>query len=183
MKKIFVWLFAFTFLLNACTSEEGNKNNEKNNNANVKKEVANIDQYKLTNFCTGLRNGAFMKGVVFKQGVIFMQFVKDYKEYKQFYPGPGASEKEYGYAFEKMSEIEKMMSEIPFKLLKKFPQAKAIRLVLPFKGKTYTVDMNRETIEKFTGTTFDQIADIFVKRYVTSEKERKEYFKKFVKVK
>lgn len=180
MKRIFVWLFFLTFLLTSCASEEGNKNNAKNNK---KIEVAGINQIKLTNFCTGLRNGAFMKGVVFKQDIIFMQFVKDYQEFKKFYPGPGASEKEYGYAFEKVSEVEKMMAEIPFKLLKKFPKAKAVRVVLPLKGKTYTVDMNRKTLEEFTGSKFDNLVNDFVKKYVSNAKERKTYFDKFVKTK
>ncbi|TAD98766.1 MAG: hypothetical protein EAZ97_10395 [Bacteroidetes bacterium] len=90
-------------------------------------------------------------------------------------------------------KIEKAMVSIPARVMKDFDFVNVVELTLPFESKTYYTKISRQEIEAYTRTSFENIkkdfsvnfVDIYVynKKIGETNKKRKDYFDKFVKIK
>ena len=166
----------------------GNSKNEKENTEQAIENVANDPNLeKLETEASRLRAGGSVKSVELNDGKATINYVKDYAEYKELNPQSGLTESELEAYWESGNAIEKALIDGSVKIMVKLDYINAVNIILPYKSKIYSIDLNKNDLVKYTGSDFNKLkGDLennFSNLYVYNEKGRNEFFKKFGKIK
>ncbi len=184
MKKL-SYLLVITLFLFSCNNTETENNNETSDSTEVVENVnVLIDIEKVTEKVRNWRGGAFLKNVTANNGNISVIYVTDFNDYKSTYPVITTTEEDYKKQMGKAFLIDKMLAELPVKILKDFSDAQSVSLTIPFEGTQYKVNITKKDIEDFSGKTFSEIvenySENYADKYVFDEAGRTEFVNKFV---
>jgi len=183
MKRI-SYLLAFVLFFYSCTSTDPATEETTEEVVNVENTKVDINIDKLKEKVLNLRGGSFLKDVNAKDGNIEVNYVANFNDLKSTYPMITTTEADYKKEMGKDGEIDKMLTEVPVKLLMKFPEANSVALKIPFEAVTYHVKITKKQLEELTGKTFAQISDNYTENYankfVFEEAGREEFIAKFV---
>ncbi len=175
MKKIVYFLLFVSAVFSACKSEPQKT-----------KSTERVDIVKLQNDIINMRLGSYIKTPEYVQGKLNLTFIKDYEEFKQTFPASMTTEEMYKKNFSKKFEIEKVMAEIPAKIMKEYKSIQSVQITLPYNGKTYTIDISKSELEKYAQKSMEEIDSDWNKNYaeknVFDEAGRKAFCDKFVKI-
>lgn len=96
------------------------------------------------------------------------------------------TEKDLDAYWESGNAIEKAIIDGSVKIMVKLDYVNEVKIVLPYKGKTYSVEVNKIELEKFTDSDFSKIKDNlennFSNLFVYNDKGRNTFLKKFGKI-
>ena len=166
----------------------GNSKNETENTEIVEKSISkdpNLE--KLETESSRLRAGGSVKSVELNNGKATISYVKDFAEYKELNPQSGLTESDLDAYWESGNAIEKALIEGSVKIMSKLDYINSIKIILPYKNKTYSIDVSKTELEKFTNSNLNNIKENLEKNfsdlYVYNDEGRNEFFKKFGEIK
>lgn len=140
---------------------------------------------KLEFYAKRLKESGSIKSVELNNEKAIISYVKDYQEYKEKNPQSTLTEEYLENYWSSGNAIKKMLCEGPAKIMTKIDYVNHVKIVLPFQGKIYSINVSRSELEEFTGFTLDEIESDWDKKYldpyVYSAKGRTELFGKFGK--
>ena len=133
-----------------------------------------------------LRGAGSIKTVAYNNGKATIEYVKDFAEYKSLNPESSLT-KEYldGY-WENGDEYKKALVDSPARLMRKLYFLEEVAVKLPYKGENYSVNINKQQLEAFTETSFEEMKKNwdthFLDKYVNAAAGRDKFFQQFAKV-
>lgn len=116
-----------------------------------------LDEAKVLEYTINLTGKTFIKTVDVGKDSINVNYFKNFKEYKEENTGSMVTEAEYKDYFSTGDQINKILMEESSRLFKEFPSASSIGIFLPFDGKTNSVTLSKEEIEKFYKVDFNTL--------------------------
>lgn len=138
---------------------------------------------KLKTEASRLRAGGSIKTVELEGKSAKIIYVKNYNEYKELNPQSGLTESELEAYWVSGDAIEKALVDGPVRIMKKLDYIDTVSIILPYKGTTYTISVNKNDLEKFVGADFQTIKskwdETFSNPYVYNDKGRKSFLNKF----
>jgi hypothetical protein len=182
MKKLKL-ILAFTICTTILFSCKDSKKTESETEINESNPSENSELDQLKTESSRLRNGGSIKTVELENGKALITYVKNYAEYKELNPQSSLTENELTEYWNTNDAIEKALVDGSVKIMKKLNFIKQVEIILPYKNKTYTIDVEKTELEKFIGKDFNEIIsnwdEEFSNPYVYDETGRKNFFKKF----
>ncbi|OWP83838.1 hypothetical protein BWK59_08490, partial [Flavobacterium davisii] len=136
----------------------GNSKNEAENTEKVENTLskdANLE--KLETESSRLRAGGSIKSVELNDGKAIINYVKNFAEYKELNPQSGLTENDLDAYWESGNAIEKALIDGSVKIMTKLDYINAVKIILPYKSKTYSINVNKNDLEKFTGSNFNKL--------------------------
>lgn len=191
MKKL-ICLGALSALLLASCGEE--KNVTKPDAAEEKEEKVEVEdqtveEKELVAYATNITGGTFVKSISLIDNYSIIQFYNDYNEYKKSNPDSLLTEDDYQGYFDTEETIEKILVVENVRLLRQFPNLTGAKMTLPFKGKVYSIEMDREAVNDYLGFNVEELKtedDSWTTKFVNpigyDEAKRKDFMSKFAKV-
>ncbi len=184
MKKL-SYLLAITLFFFSCNNTENGNNTETSESTDIVESAnVSINIEKVTEKVRNWRGGAFLKSINTKNRNIAIVYVTDFNDLKSTYPMITSTEEDYKKQMGKPFRIDKMLAELPVKILKDFSDTQSVSLTIPFDGTEHKVKITKKDIENFTGKTFSEIienySENYADKYVFDEVGRTEFVNKFV---
>lgn len=141
----------------------------------------NIEQLKTETY--RLNGGNSIKNVELKNGKATITYIKNFKEYKKLNPQSGLTESDLKSYWSTDDAIKKMLVGSPARIMKNLDFINEVKIILPFKNKTYQIDVKKSELIKFTGKSMIEIksdwANSFADPYIYNKEGREKFFKKF----
>lgn len=130
-----------------------------------------------------LNAGNSIKNVELENGKATITYIKNYKEYKTLNPQSGLTENDLESYWSTGDAIKKMLVGSPAKIMKNLNFINEVKIILPFRNKTYQIDVKKSQLEKFTHKSISEIKDnwsnSFADPYIYNKEGREKFFKKF----
>ncbi|PGS79715.1 hypothetical protein COD02_27265 [Bacillus thuringiensis] len=167
--------------------EEKQKAEEKKLAEEQKK--AEEKQKEFTSYAQNIRGGNFIKDMKLNNKEAEITFHDSFASYKSAKADSNVTEELYKQYFSTGDAIEKIFVSEPARLLRQFPDLNAVKMTLPFEGKTYNINLDRKSLNSHLGFKIEDLKvedKSWVKKfndpYVYNKAKRKEFFTKFVVV-
>lgn len=181
-RSITLSLILFSVFLTNCGTTKDEKDTATSEQT-ATEDPANEQLEKLKVESSRLRAGGSIKSVTLEQGVANIEYVKDYNEYKEINPQSSLTEADLESYWESGDAIEKALVDGSVRLLRKLDFLEQTNIILPYKGTTYSISVNKKKLEKFIGAELAEIVanwdDLFSNPYVDSDGGRAKFFKQF----
>ncbi|PGE09525.1 hypothetical protein COM64_30100 [Bacillus toyonensis] len=168
-------------------AEEKQKAEEKKLAEEQKK--AEEKQKEFTSYAQNIRGGNFIKDMKLNNKEAEITFHDSFASYKSAKSDSNVTEELYKQYFSTGDAIEKMFVSEPARLLRQFPDLNAVKMTLPFEGKTYNINLDRKSLNSHLGFKIEDLKvedKSWVKKfndpYVYNKAKRKAFFTKFVVV-
>ncbi|NIE92113.1 hypothetical protein F3J09_15110 [Bacillus sp. Ab-1751] len=168
-------------------AEEKQKAEEKKLAEEQKK--AEEKQNEFTSYAQNIRGGNFIKDMKLNNNEAEIIFHDSFASYKSAKPDSNVTEELYKQYFSTGDAIEKMFVSEPVRLLRQFPDLNTVKMTLPFDGKTYSTNLDRNSLNTYLGFKIEDLKvedKSWVKKfndpYVYNKTKRKAFFTKFVTV-
>ncbi|HDR7065651.1 TPA: hypothetical protein QCW42_002707 [Bacillus cereus] len=166
-------------------AEEKQKAEEKKLAEEQKK--AEEKQKEFTSYAQNIRGGNFIKDMKLNNKDAEITFHDSFASYKSAKPDSNVTEEQYKQYFSTGDAIEKMFVSEPARLLRQFPDLNAVKMTLPFEGKTYNINLDRKSLNSHLKFKIEDLKvedKSWVKKfndpYVYNKAKRKAFFTKFV---
>lgn len=135
---------------------------------------------------SGLRGGGSIKKAELKDGIVTIEYVESFEEYKNLQPQSSVTKEELDSYWDSGDAILKAINDGGVRLMRKIDEIKEIHIKIPFKDKIYSVNIKRDDLENFLGCKMDEIIEnwdsLFSNPYVYSKDGRQEFFKVFGRI-
>lgn len=184
MKKNIIIVAVLSLILVSC----GKQANESKPDQTKKIEQESPKDEKLSKLeieVSRLRAGGSVKTVELEGKSAKIIYVKNYEEYKELNPQSGLTESDLEGYWESGDAIEKALVGGSVRIMKKLDYIDTVSIILPYKGTSYTISVNKADLEKFVGADFATIQNkwdkTFSNPYVYDDNGRKSFFNKFGK--
>ncbi|MGN7115001.1 hypothetical protein [Lysinibacillus odysseyi] len=187
MKKLFYIGALSALLLAACGDEEDAAPKEDTPVQETEETTAlTVDEKELQNYASNITGGTFLKSVALTDNYSVIDFYSTYEEYKQDNQESLITEEDYKGYFDTSESIEKILVIENVRLLRQFPGLAGAKMTLPFEGKTYSINLDRKSLNDYLGfkvedlkTEDDSWTTKFVNPIGYDEQKRKELMEKF----
>ncbi|URJ46281.1 hypothetical protein MF628_000799 [Paenibacillus polymyxa] len=147
-----------------------------------------VDQAAFKQYASNITGRTFIKSISVKDNKGSIDFYGTYSDYKKGNPSSLIKKEEYEDYFNTGKEIQKILVGESARLLRQFPDLNAISIVLPFDGKTYSIDLDRSSLDDFLGYKIESLStedkswnDKFSDPYIYDKSNRQKFFDTFVK--
>ncbi len=182
IKRIALLTVIASTLLFSCKNSQSDKNSkEKNTQTETKPKNEKLQKLELE--ASRLRAGGSIKNVELDNGKATIEYVKDYNEYKKVNPQSSLSKSMWETYWETGEAVKKAMVDGSVKLMKKLDYLNEVNIKIPYKTKTYSIDVKKSKLEKFVGSDFKTIKsdwdNKFSNPYVYDDNGRNKFFTKF----
>ena len=144
--------------------------------ANENEVIANVE------IMTG---GTFTKDVSLVDNVAVIDFYDNFDAYKEENPDSNVTEEDYKLYFETSDTIERILVTESVRLLRKTPELSGVKVTLPYEGKVYSIDLNRDSLTEYLGFDVGELAENkdwnekFMVQYGDDDLNRKKLFNQF----
>lgn len=133
------------------------------------------------------RGAGSIKSSKFNNGVLLIEFVTTFKEYKDKNPNFIGSKKDWELHWSTGDAVIKTLVDYAGRVFKDFEFVNSVSIKIPYKGKVYSINTNREDLEKYTKTSIPKMERDWTKNYVDvyiyNKEQRNRFFKHFGRVK
>lgn len=194
MKKFIVAGLSLGLLAGCGSTEDKTEAKDKNvqkqeakKEDTTKKKVVSKEDFVV--YTKSIKGVNFIKEAKLHNNKAEITFYESFAAYKAAHADSTTTEEQYKQEFSGEGTIEKMFVEESARILRRFHALNSINITLPFEGKTYNVNLSRDSLNAHLGFDIESIKvadksweNKFVKPYVNDKTKRDEYFKKFVKV-
>ncbi|MCM3735562.1 hypothetical protein M3215_06955 [Bacillus cytotoxicus] len=166
-------------------STEGKKEDKQKETNNSNK--TEMTQDKFVDYAKNIRGGVFIKDIKLNNNEAEITYHDSYTSYKSQKPDSNMTEDVYKDYFSTGYAIEKILVGEPARLLRQFPNLNDVKMTLPFEGKTYSINLDRKSLNEYLGFKIESLSPEdqswqkkFNNPYVYNKTKRTAYFKKFV---
>ncbi|PEK96915.1 hypothetical protein [Bacillus mycoides] len=146
-------------------------------------------QKEFTSYAQNIRGGNFIKDMKLNNKDAEITFHDSFASYKSAKADSNVTEEVYKQYFSTGDAIEKIFVSEPARLLRQFPDLNAVKMTLPFEGKTYNINLDRKSLNSHLGFKIEDLKvedKSWVKKfndpYVYDKTKRKAFFTQFVVV-
>jgi len=133
-----------------------------------------------------LRGGGSIKKAELKNGVVSIEYVESFDDYKKLQPQSSVTKEQIEAYWDSGDAILKAINDGGVRLMIKINEINEVYIRIPFKDKVYSIIIKKQDLESFLGYKIDEIRDnwdkIFSDQYVYSKKGRRVFFERFGKV-
>ncbi|PFC04485.1 hypothetical protein CN988_07530 [Bacillus thuringiensis] len=164
-----------------------NKDNETTQQEQPKQVEINEDAF--VSYAQNIKGNAFIKDMKLNAKEAEITFHDSFSAFKSAKPDSNVTEEQYKQYFSTGDAIEKMLVSEPARLLRQFPDLNAVKMTVPFEGKTYSINLDRKSLNTYLGFKIEDLKvedKSWVKKfndpYVYDKTKRKAFFKKFIVV-
>ncbi|MFF5994303.1 hypothetical protein AAGS61_06050 [Lysinibacillus sp. KU-BSD001] len=186
MKKLIYIGALSTLLLAACGEEEATPKEEILIDDTTDSNTPTLDENELKDYASNITGSTFIKSISLADNYSVIEFYNNFEEYKNDNPDSLLKEDDYKGYFETGDAIEKILVIENVRLLRQFPALTGAKMTLPFEGKTYSIDMDRASVNDYLGfkvedlkTEDDSWNSKFVDPIGYDNKKRKAFIEKF----
>lgn len=147
-------------------------------------------EIKLFNdYAPKIKGGTFLKlSEIRNTNEAYIEYYPNYKDYKGAHTDSKLTEKDYTSYFSTGDAINKILMEESIRLHREFPMLTKVTIVVPYSGKTYSVESDKKAMETYLGVNFKEIHEdkslekwkALSSKFFTKQ-ERENYAKKFIK--
>lgn len=125
----------------------------------VKETVStkSVDQVTFKQYASNITGRTFIKNIFIKDNKGSIDFYGTYSDYKKGNPSSLIKKEEYEDYFS-TKEIQKILVGESARLLRQFPDLNAISIVLPFDGRTYSINLDRSSLNNFLGYKIESLS-------------------------
>lgn len=152
-------------------------------------EVKVVTQEEFEAYAQNITGGTFIKTISITDNKGSIKYYGSYEEYKQGNPDNLLKEEDYKNYFETGDAVEKILVSENVRLLRQFPDLTATSMVLPYDGKKYSIDLDRQEVNEYLGLKVEELIssdgswnEKFNHPVVYDDTNRKKFFDTFVKV-
>ncbi|EOO10290.1 hypothetical protein IAW_01097 [Bacillus cereus str. Schrouff] len=170
-----------------------NKDNETKKNETTQQEQpkqVEINEDAFVSYAQNIKGNAFIKDMKLNAKEAEITFHDSFSAFKSAKPDSNVTEEQYKQYFLTGDAIEKMLVSEPARLLRQFPDLNAVKMTVPFEGKTYSINLDRKSLNTYLGFKIEDLkiedkswVKNFNDPYVYNKSKRKAFFKHFVTVK
>lgn len=189
MKKlIFSTALVMSLGLAACSDNEESTSNPETvveqNEAPIE-TVGVADENEVIANAEIMTGGTFIKSVSLVDNVAVIDFYDNFDAYKAANPDSNVTEEDYKLYFETSDTIDRILVTESVRLLRKTPALSGVKTTLPFEGKLYTIDLNRNSLTEYLGFDVGELAENkdwnekFMVPYGDDDTNRKKLFNQF----
>lgn len=157
---------------------------------NKKTNTPAVNEGELKNYASNITGRTFVKSIALMDNYSVINFYNNFKEYKNENPDSLLTEVDYKEYFSTGQAIEKILVIENIRLLRQFPGLAGAKMTLPFEGKTYSINIDRASINDYLGFKVEELKtedDSWVTKFVNpvayNEQKRKYIMEKFGTVK
>ncbi|MBY0052274.1 hypothetical protein H7K32_11385 [Brevibacillus agri] len=154
----------------------------------IAEELARFDEY-----AHDIKGGPFVKSAEITGNEAKVTYFSDteFEDYKKANPKSVVTKEEMLGYWTTGDAINKNLMSEPVRLLREFPKLEKVSMHLTLQGKTYSVEMTRQTVAEYFGIDLNELnADRsfelwnkkFVDPFVYTKEERQKFANKFIKV-
>ncbi|MCC2377781.1 hypothetical protein LKM00_10000 [Bacillus wiedmannii] len=148
-----------------------------------------VTQEEFVSYAKNIRGASFVKEMKINNNQAEITFYDSFESYKTNNPDSKIDDKSYKQYFSTGHTIEKLLVSEPARLLRQFPALNSVKMTLPFEGKTYSINLDRNELNKYIGLKIEDLKvedkswqKKFDNPYVYDQNKRNAFFKKFVTV-
>ncbi|OJD80051.1 hypothetical protein [Bacillus paramycoides] len=150
---------------------------------------ADEKQKEFVSYAKNIRGSSFIKEMKLNNNEAEITFHDSFASYKSANPTSLNTEEQYKQYFSTGNTIEKIFVSEPARLLRQFPDLNAVKMTLPYEGKTYNINLDRKSLNTHLGFKIEDLKvedKSWVKKfddpYVYDKTKRKAFFTKFVTI-
>ncbi|MER2119188.1 MAG: hypothetical protein ABS935_02915 [Solibacillus sp.] len=188
MKKLIISTSLLSaLLLGACSDEDSKPNSEttvEQPEAPIKSEK-NADEDEVIANVEVMTGGSFIKNVLLVENLAVINFYDNFDTYKAANPDSNVTEEDYKLYFETSDTIDRILVTESVRLLRKTPELSGVKVTLPYEGKVYSIDLNRDSLTEYLGFDVGELAENkdwnekFMVPYGDDDLNRKKLFNEF----
>ncbi|MCU5596804.1 hypothetical protein [Bacillus wiedmannii] len=148
-----------------------------------------VTQEEFVSYAKNIRGASFVKEMKVNNNQAEITLYDSFESYKTDNPDNKLDDKAYKQYFSTGHTIEKLLVSEPARLLREFPALNSVKMTLPFEGKTYSINLDRNELNKYIGLKIEDLKvddkswqKKFDNPYVYDQNKRNAFFKKFVTV-
>ncbi|PHB54584.1 hypothetical protein COE92_14460 [Bacillus wiedmannii] len=148
-----------------------------------------VTQEEFVSYAKNIRGASFVKEMKVNNNQAEITFYDSFESYKTDNPDNKLDDNAYKQYFSTGHTIEKLLVSEPARLLRQFPALNSVKMTLPFEGKTYSINLDRNELNKYIGLKIEDLKvedkswqKKFDNPYVYDQNKRNAFFKKFVTV-
>lgn len=148
-----------------------------------------VNEIQFMNYARNITGSAFIKNISLADNYSVINFYSSFYEYKNNNHNSLITKKAYKEYFKIDKKIEKIFVIENVRLLRQFPTLFGAKMTLQFDGKTYSIDIDRASLNEYLGFKVEDLKKEddswtvgFVNPIGYDDKKRKEFMNKFGKV-
>lgn len=132
-----------------------------------------------------MTGGTFTKNVSLVDNIAVIDFYDNFDAYKAENPDSNVTEDDYKLYFETSDTIERILVTESVRLLRKTPELSGVKVTLPYEGKVYSSDLNRDSLTEYLGFDVGELVENkdwnekFMVPYGDDDLNRKKLFNQF----
>jgi len=187
MKNIYLVAFIAIFTL-SCNNEKKETEEKEDEIEFVIPELPLEEKIaKTEKEASRLRGGGLIKTVELNADSVVITYVKNYSEYKKLNPKSKLSKSDLDSYWNTGDAIEKALVDGSVRMMKKLDFLNNVEIILPYKGKTFSIKVTKEKLEWYIGNKFVMVEvdwnKYFSDPYVYNDEGREKFFKQFGTIK
>ena len=192
IEKIILTVATCSILLSGCNSPNAESQETLIDNTpediELKEELTGEKRLdELETEASRLRGGTFIENVSLNKGKAVISYIAGYGAYKEFKPQSNLTQEDYEGYWESGDAIQKALIDGSVRIMKKLDYIDQVNIVLPFKEKTYSIDVAKPELEEYLRSDFSEIIEKWDEKFsdpfVYTDKGRQMFFNRFGKVK
>lgn len=192
-KKWWVWLIAIIIVIAIAScggGEEKNTKTAKPTKTEQPNQSKQVDQAAFKAYASNIKGAAFVKTISVTDNKGYIEYFGSYDEFIKAKPESLLKKEDYNSYFDTGDAIEKILVGENVRLLRQFPDLTSTSMVLPYGGKTYSIDLDHIAVTDYLGFKVEDLKvddgswnKKFSDPYIYNDANRKQFFDKFVQVK
>lgn len=197
MKKLIIAGLVLGLLAGCVSTESKSEAKDKPvQNQEGKKEESKKEQEKkksegtpneIVSYAKKIKGATFIKDIKVANNEAEILFYDSYESYQSENPKTKIAKGKYTEYFKADATVAKILVGEPARLLKQFSTLNKIKMVLPFEGKTYSINLDRTSLNSYIGFKIEDLksedkswTEKFYDPYVNTADKRAAFFAKFV---
>ena len=155
-KKWWVWVIAVIIVF--AIFGGGEDTTETKEEVKEEENAKTVDQEAFKAYAQNIMGRTFINAISVTENKGLIEFFGSYDEFKQVKPESPLTEEEYKGYFETGDAIEKILVGENVRLLRQFPDLVSTSMVLPYGGKTYSIDLDRKEVNDYLGFKVEELS-------------------------
>jgi hypothetical protein len=132
-----------------------------------------------------LRGGGSIKKAELQNKTALIEYVANFEEYKELQPQSQVTQEHFESYWSSGDAVLKTIIDGGVRLMRKLDFINKVKITLPYKNSIYSIDLDKNEVEKFLGFNFEEIQNdwdnTFSDKFVYTREGREEFFHRFGK--
>lgn len=184
LKLIFAGVIALVLLVVVLLVVDISNDDKETAGEGTTKQTTDEEAFKT--YAENITGRSFVKDVSLVDNHSVITFYGDFDEFKAAKPDSNLTEEDYKGYFETGDAVKKILVIENVRLLRQFPTLNGSIMTLPYDGNTYSIEMDRESVNEYLGfnvedlkTEDDSWNEKFLDPIGYDEEKRNNFFNEF----